>query len=139
MEKEVSRLISSFRRAEKEAVASLGDIRDPALDTVAQDGRTLRQVLFGLSDYYRECTEQLRWTKWDQGIQRSEVKQALVELQLLRARFVAYLTDLRDEQLDVASTTGNTTPRGCSARDVVVRVLDEERKNMKLIRKHLGR
>jgi hypothetical protein len=134
MEDEVRRLQDSLRQLEEDAAECLGNLRDPALDTATEDGRTLRQVIYGLSDHYREHIEQLLWTKWGQRIPRSESKRALAELQGVRAQFAAYLTDLRDEQLDVTSTAA----QDASPREVFLHVLEEERRNLDLIRKTLG-
>jgi hypothetical protein len=134
MDDEVRRFEESLRQLEKEAAECLADVRDPALDTVVQDGRTLRQLIHDLSDHYRERTEQLLWTKWGQRIPRSETKRALAELQGARAEFSAYASDLRDAQLDVASAAAQQA----SPRDVIRRVLEEERKGLGLIRKALG-
>lgn len=133
MEDEVRRLEDSFRQREEDAAECLGDVRDPLLDTATEDGRTLRQVIHGLSDHYREHLEQLLWTKWGQRIPRSESKRALAELQGVRAQFASYFTDLRDEQLDVASAAA----QDASPRDVILHVLEEERRSMGLIQKAL--
>jgi hypothetical protein len=134
MEDEIRRLQDSLRQLEKEAVECLADVHDPTLDTVVQDGRTLRQVIHDLSDQYRERIEQLLWTKWGQRIPRSETKRALAELQGARAQFAAYFTDLRGNQLDVASAAAQQA----SPRDVIRHVLEQERKGLELIRKALG-
>jgi hypothetical protein len=91
-------------------------------------------VIYGLSDHYREHLEQLLWTKWGQRIPRSESKRALAELQGVRAQFAAYFTDLRDEMLDI----GSAPAKDASPRDVILHVLEEERRAMDLIRKALG-
>ncbi len=85
MDDEVRRLQDSLRQLEENAAECLGSLRDPAMDTATEDGRTLRQVIYGLSDHYRERMEQLLWTKWGQRIPRSESKRALAELQGVRA------------------------------------------------------
>lgn len=134
MEDEVRGLQDSLRQLEEAAAECLADVRDPVLDTATEDGRTLRQLIHGLSDHYREHVEQLLWTKWGQRIPRSESKRALAELQGVRAQFAAYFTDLRDEQLGVASAPA----QDASPRDVILHVLEEERRGMDLIRKALG-
>ncbi len=134
MEDQVRRLQESLRQLEKDAAECLGSVRDPVLDAPTGDGRTLRQVIHDLSDHYREHIEQLLWTKWAQRIPRSETKRALAELQGARAQFAAYFTDLRDDQLDVTSAAA----QGASPRDVILHVLEEERRGMGLIRKALG-
>ena len=134
MDQQVRRLQDSLRQLGEDAAECLGNVRDPVLDTAAEDGRTLRQLIYGLTDHYREHVEQLLWTKWGQHIPRSESKRALAELQGARARFAAYFTDLRDEQLDVASAAA----QDASPRDVILHLLEEERKGMDLIRKTLG-
>ncbi len=133
MDDEVRELQVTLRKLGEEATESLGDLRDPELDTDAEDGRTLRQVLYALSDHYREHIEQLLWTKWGQQIPRSEGKRALAELQGLRAQFAAYFSDLKDDQLDVASAAAQDS----SPRDVILHVLEEESGSMELIRKAL--
>lgn len=135
MEDEVRRLQDSLQQLEEAAAECLGNVRDPYMDAATEDGRTLRQLIYGLSDHYREHTEQLLWTKWGQRIPRSESKRALAELQGARARFAAYFTDLRDEQLDIASAAG----QDASPRDVILHVLEEERRALGLIRAALGR
>ena len=135
MEDAVRGLQDSLRQLEEAAAECLGNVRDPALDTATEDGRTLRQLIYGLSDHYREHMEQLLWTKWGQRTPRSESKRALAELQGVRAQFAAYFTDLRDEQLDITSAAAQDT----SPRDVIRHVLEEERRGMDLIRKALGR
>ena len=135
MDDEVRRLQDSFRELEEAAARCLGHVRDPVLDTATEDGRTLRQLIYGLSDCYREHMERLLWTKWNQRIPRSESKRALAELQGLRAQFAAYFTDLRDEQLDITGAAA----QDASPRDVILQVLEEERRSMDLIRKTLGR
>ena len=134
MEDEVRRLQNSLRQLEEDAAECLSNLRDPAMDTATEDGRTLRQVIYSLSEHYREHIEQLLWAKWGQRIPRSESKRALAELQGVRAQFAAYFTDLRDEQLDVASAAA----QDASPRNVILHVSEEERKGMDLIRKALG-
>jgi hypothetical protein len=127
-------LQDSLRQLEEAAAECLGNVRDPLMDTATEDGRTLRQLIYSLSDHYREHMEQLLWTKWGQRIPRSESKRALAELQGARAQFAAYLTDLRDEQLDIASAAA----QDASPRDVILHVLEEERRALGLIRAALG-
>ncbi len=134
MQDEIRRLQDSLRQLEKDAAECLSNLHDPAMDTGTEDGRTLRQVIYGLSDHYRDHIEQLLWTKWGQRIPRSESKRALAELQGVRAQFAAYFTDLRDEQLDVASAAA----QDASPRDVILHALEDERRGMDLIRKALG-
>ncbi len=133
MDSDVRLLQNAFRGLEEDAAESLGDLHDPTLDTVAEDGRTIRQVIYELSDHYRERIEQLLWAKWGQRIQRSESKRALADLQGARARFAAYFTDLRNGQLDTCSAGAQDS----SPRDVIVHALEEERKAMVLLRKAL--
>jgi hypothetical protein len=132
---EIRRAQDALRRLDTAATECVGTVRDPALDLIADDGRTVRQLLHALSDHYRERVEQLLWTKWGQRIPRSETKRILAELQGVRAQFAAYLSDLRDEQLGVASAAA----QGASARDVVGQMLEEERRTMDLIRGALAR
>lgn len=134
MEEEVKRLQDSLRQLEEAAAECLGKIRDPILDRVTEDGRTVRQLIYGLSDHYREHMEQLLWTKWGQRIPRSESKRALAELQGVRAQFAAYFTDLGDEQLDIESAAAHDA----SPRDVILHLVEEERRRMELIRRVLG-
>ena len=107
MDDEVREFQDTLRKLGDDALQTLGDLRDPDLDTAVEDGRTLRQVLYALSDNYREHIEQLLWTKWGQRIPRSEAKRALAELQGLRAQFAAYFSDLSDDHLDVASAAAH--------------------------------
>ena len=133
MDDEVRELQDTLRKLGEESVESLGDLRDLEMDTAVEDGRTLRQVIYALSDHYREHIEQLLWTKWGQHIPRSEGKRALAELQGLRAQFAAYFSDVKDDQLDVASAAAQDS----SPRDVILHVLEEENTGMELIRKAL--
>ena len=133
MDDEVRELQETLRKLGEESVESLGDLRDLEMDTPVEDGRTFRQVIYALSDHYREHIEQLLWTKWGQHIPRSEGKRALAELQGLRAQFAAYFSDVKDDQLDVASAAAQDS----SPRDVILHVLEEESTDMELIRKAL--
>lgn len=133
MDDEVKRLQAGFRQLEANAAECLCHLRDPDLNTVTGDGRTLRQVIDDLSDHYREHVEQLLWSKWGQHIPRSESKRILAELQTRRAAFAAYFTDLRHEQMDVASAVA----QDASPRDVIQHVLEAERKSFELIRQAL--
>jgi hypothetical protein len=132
---EIRQLQAVLRGLEEGAAERLGPVRDPALDIVAADGRTVRRLIHGLSDHYRERVEQLLWTKWGQRIPRSETKRILAELQAARAQFAAYLTDLADGELGVASAGA----QNASARDVIRDILEEERRTMELIRGALDR
>lgn len=134
MDDEVRRLQNSLRQLEEDAAQCLSNLRDPAMDTANEDGRTLREVIYGLSDHYRERMEQLLWTKWGQRIPRSESKRALAELQGVRAQFAAYFTDLQNKQLEVASADA----QDASPRDVILQAMAEETRVMDLIRKAMG-
>ena len=72
MDHEVSALQKELRDLEESALEKLSDIRDPDLDTPTSDGRSVRDVIYELSDHYREHIEQLLWAKWGQQIPRSE-------------------------------------------------------------------
>lgn len=135
MKDEARRVQERLRQLAEDTAECLGDVRDPALDTVTEDGRTLRQVIHGLSDHYREHLEQLLWTKWGQRIPRSESRRALAELQGIRAQFAAYCSDLDDDQMHVASAAAQEA----SPRDVILHVVEEERRGMDLVRRALGR
>ncbi len=54
MDSEVRGLQENLRRMEEVAAESLGDARESSLDLAVEDGRTLRQVIYDLSDHYRE-------------------------------------------------------------------------------------
>ena len=135
MDSAVRRLQDTLRGLEEDAAVRLGDLHDPTLDTATEDGRTLRQVIYDLSDHHREHIEQLLWTKWGQRIPRSESRRALAELQGVRSQFATYFADLRNEQLDTSSAAAQDS----SPRDVILHVLEEEERAMGLIRKALGR
>src|SRR4051812_39956801 len=131
---QVTKFQDSFMTLEKEAIAALGDVRDPALSTKLADGRTLRRALQDLAAYYLEHTEQLLWTKWVQGIERSESKVLLAELQAARASFVGYSADFDDERLDKEGHTQLTpSAEEATGRDVLVRALEEEQRTMGLV------
>lgn len=129
MKEQVQRLQETFLVMEREASKALGGVHDPGLDTLLADGRTLRQALHDVSDHYRERVEQLLWTKWGQRIPRSEAKRVLAELQGMRAQLSAYLSDLQDAQLDVASASANNA----SPRDVALHAMEVENTTMELI------
>ena len=134
MDEEVRGLQRTLRALEEEAAESLGDLHDPTLDKVHEDGRTLRQVIYDLSDHYREHIEQLLWSKWGQKIGRTEIRRALAELQSVRSQFAAYFTDLQDAQLDVSSASAQDS----SPREIILHALEEEDRVMKAIDKVLG-
>lgn len=131
----ISKLQEDARELEKGAVASLGDVHDPTLGTVLPDGRTLRQAMMEAIDFYNEHLQQLLWTKWSQDIPRSEAKTLLAGLQAARASFMAYISDLKDYQLNTkGDRRGTIDPSGgATGLDVVTEVHEEERKTMALI------
>ena len=135
MDNEVRGLQRTLGVLAEEATESLGDLRDSTLDKVTEDGRTLRQVIYGLSDHYREYIEQLLWAKRRRNMPRSESNHALAELQSARARFAANFADLRSEQLD----NPDTPAQDSSTRDIILNAVTTERNALALIRKTLGR
>lgn len=122
MDDEMKKLQSRFRGLEAGAAEAMSGLHDPGLDMPTEDGRSIRKVIYDLSDHYREHIEQLLWTKWGQRVPRSENRRALAELQGLRAQFAAYFTDLTGEQLDASSDAGD----GASPREVIAHVMGEE-------------
>jgi hypothetical protein len=134
MDSEVRGLQENLRGLEEVAAESLGSVRESSLDLAVEDGRTLRQVIYDLIDHYREHIEQLLWAKWGQKIGRTEIKRALAELQSVRSQFAAYFTDLQDGQLDVSSAPA----QGSSPREIILHVLEEEERAMKVIGKVVG-
>jgi hypothetical protein len=135
MDNEVRGLQKTFRDLEEEATESLGDLHDPTLDNVAEDGRTLRRVIYDLSDHYREHIEQLLWAKRGRSMPRSASNQALAELQAARARFAANFADLRGEQLDNPGAPAQDSPTW----DVILHAVTEERRALARIRESLGK
>tara|TARA_B100000315_G_scaffold245641_1_gene271799 strand:+ start:533 stop:940 length:408 start_codon:yes stop_codon:yes gene_type:complete len=135
MDDEVRGLQRTLRALEEETTESLGDLHDHTLDKVTGDGRTLRQVIYGLTDHYRENIEQLLWAKRGRSMPRSESNQALAELQAARARFAANFADLRSEQLD----NPGAPAQDASTRDVIFHAVTEERSALALIRETLGK
>ena len=134
MDSEVIGLQENLRSLEGGAAESLGGVHDSTLDVATEDGRTLRQVIYDLSDHYREHIEQLLWSKWGQKIGRTEIRRALAELQSVRSQFAAYFTDLQDAQLDVSSASAQDS----SPREIILHALEEEDRVMKAIDKVLG-
>ena len=134
MDNEVRGLQENLRGLEEVAAESLGSVRESSLDLAVEDGRTLRQVIYDLSDHYREHIEQLLWAKWGQKIGRTEIRRALAELQSVRSQFAAYFTDLRDAQLDVSSASAQDS----SPREIVLHAMEEEERAMKAIGKVAG-
>ncbi|HJN87925.1 MAG: hypothetical protein QF714_03235 [Dehalococcoidia bacterium] len=134
MDSEVRGLQEDLRKMEEVAGESLGSVRESSLDLAIEDGRTLRQVIYDLTDHYREHIEQLLWSKWGQKIGRTEIRRALAELQSVRSQFAAYFTDLQDAQLDVSSASAQDS----SPREIILHALEEEDRVMKAIDKVLG-
>jgi hypothetical protein len=120
---------------EREANTELGELREATLDATLSDGRTLRQALYDLTEQYEQRVEQLLWTKWGQRIRRSEHARLLSQFQAARARFMAYLSDFEDEQLDTKVPAANDE----SARDVATQAMEEERRTMPLVLEALMR
>jgi hypothetical protein len=133
MDDEVRGLQRTLRALEEEAAESLGDLHDPALDKVTEDGRTLRRVIYDLSDHYREHIEQLLWAKRGRNMPRRESNHALAELQAARSRFSANFADLRSEQLD----NPGAPARDSSSRDIFLHAVEEERRALALIQETL--
>jgi hypothetical protein len=134
MDSEVRGLQENLRGLEEVAAESLGSVRESSLDLAVEDGRSLRKVIYDLTDHYREHIEQLLWAKWGQKIMRTEIRRALAELQSVRSQFAAYFTDLQDAQLDVSSTSAQDS----SPREIILHVLEEEERAMTAIGKIVG-
>jgi hypothetical protein len=136
---ELDNFQESFLKAEKETNQKLAGVRDPALSTKLADGRTMRRALQDLAGYYTEHIEQLLWTKWVQGIERSESRVLIAGLQAARASFNGYASDLDDEKLVKPGHTQLTpSAEGATAKDVLTRALEEERRTMDLITQALN-
>ena len=129
MDHEIAALHKQFLDLDEKALGELADVRDPDLDTLTNDGRSIRNIIYELSDHYREHIEQLLWAKWGQQIPRSENKRALAELQGLRAQFSAYFAELQDTQLDASSHVADKA----SPREIISHVMSEESKAIALV------
>ena len=66
------------------------EINDSTLDTKLSSKQSVRAVLQNLISEYHGTREQLLWTKWGQGIPRSESRSLIADLSAARIEFISY-------------------------------------------------
>ena len=67
------------------------EINDSTLDTELSSKQSVRTVLQNLISEYHGTREQLLWTKWGQGIPRSESRSLIADLSAARIEFILSL------------------------------------------------
>ena len=95
------------------------EINDSTLDTELSSKQSVRTVLQNLISEYHGTREQLLWTKWGQGIPRSESRSLIADLSAARIEFISYFLDMNDNQLE-----HNVAPaEGVSAESLINKML----------------
>ena len=108
------------------------EINDSTLDTELSSKQSVRTVLQNLISEYHGTREQLLWTKWGQGIPRSESRSLIADLSAARIEFISYFLDMNDNQLEQ-----NVAPaEGESAESLINKMLLLEKQLLSLLKEN---
>ena len=108
------------------------EINDSTLDTKLSSKQSVRTALQNLISEYHGTREQLLWTKWGQGIPRSESKSLIADLSAARIEFISYFSDMNDNQLEQ-----NVAPaEGESAENLINKMLSLEKQLLSLLKEN---
>tara|TARA_Y100001970_G_scaffold36540_1_gene45135 strand:+ start:6816 stop:7217 length:402 start_codon:yes stop_codon:yes gene_type:complete len=108
------------------------EINDLTLDIKLSSKQSVRTALQNLISEYHGTREQLLWTKWGQGIPRSESKSLIADLSAARIEFISYFSDMNDNQLEQ-----NVAPaEGESAENLINKMLSLEKQLLSLLKEN---
>ena len=108
------------------------EINDLTLDIKLSSKQSVRTALQNLISEYHGTREQLLWTKWGQGIPRSESKSLIADLSAARIEFISYFLDMNDTQLEQ-----NVAPaEGESAENLINKMLSLEKQLLSLLKEN---
>ena len=109
------------------------NINDSTLDTKLSRDKSIRTALQNLISEYHGTREQLLWTKWGQGIPRSETRSLITDLSAARTEFISYFLDMNDIQLEQ-----NVAPaEGESAESLINKMLLLEKELFSLLKENM--
>jgi|TARA_B110000196_G_C20515714_1_gene373240 hypothetical protein len=106
------------------------NITDETLNIKLSNNESIRNTLQTLINEYHGTREQLLWTKWGQGIPRSESRTLIADLSAARSEFITYFLDMDDNQL-----VQNVAPaENESAESLIKRMIELEKKLLSLLK-----
>ena len=106
------------------------NITDESLNIKLHNNESIRNTLQTLINEYHGTREQLLWTKWGQGIPRSESRSLIADLSAARSEFITYFWDMDDNQL-----VQNVAPaENESAESLIKKMIELEKKLLSLLR-----
>jgi len=109
------------------------NINDDKLDTKLSTEQSIRSAIQTLISEYHGTREQLLWTKWGQGIPRSESRSLIADLSAARTEFISYFLDMNDNQLEQ-----NVAPaEGESAENLINKMLSLEKQLLSLLKENM--
>ena len=109
------------------------NINDDKLDTKLSTEQSIRTAIQTLISEYHGTREQLLWTKWGQGIPRSESRSLIADLSAARTEFISYFLDMNDNQLEQ-----NVAPaEGESAESLINKMLSLEKQLLSLLKENI--
>ena len=133
MSKKSDKYKKSLEETYDQAFSYTENINDDKLDTKLSTEQSIRTAIQTLSREYHGTREQLLWTKWGQGIPRSESRSLIADLSAARTEFISYFLDMNDNQLEQ-----NVAPaEGESAESLINKMLSLEKQLLSLLKENI--
>ena len=132
MSKKSEKYKKSLEETYDQAFSYTENINDDKLDTKLSTEQSIRTAIQTLISEYHGTREQLLWTKWGQGIPRSESRSLIADLSAARIEFISYFLDMNDNQLEQ-----NVAPaEGESAESLINKMLLLEKQLLSLLKEN---
>ena len=133
MSKKSEKYKKSLEETYDQAFSYTENINDDKLDTKLSTEQSIRTAIQILISEYHGTREQLLWTKWGQGIPRSESRSLIADLSAARTEFISYFLDMNDNQLEQ-----NVAPaEGESAESLINKMLSLEKQLLSLLKENI--
>ena len=133
MSKKSEQYKKSLEETYDQAFSYTEKINDDKLDTKLSTEQSIRTAIQTLISEYHGTREQLLWTKWGQGIPRSESRSLIADLSAARTEFISYFLDMNDNQLEQ-----NVAPaEGESAESLINKMLSLEKQLLSLLKENI--
>jgi len=133
MSKKSEKYKKSLEETYDQAFSYTEKINDDKLDTKLSTEQSIRTAIQTLISEYHGTREQLLWTKWGQGIPRSESRSLIADLSAARTEFISYFLDMNDNQLEQ-----NVAPaEGESAESLINKMLSLEKQLLSLLKENI--
>ncbi|MBF47150.1 MAG: hypothetical protein CMA96_05380 [Euryarchaeota archaeon] len=133
MSKKSEKYKKSLEETYDQAFSYTENINDDKLDTKLSTEQSIRTAIQTLISEYHGTREQLLWTKWGQGIPRSESRSLIADLSAARTEFISYFLDMNDNQLEQ-----NVAPaEGESAESLINKMLSLEKQLLSLLKENI--